>query len=204
MIDTEFKQVFEGCETIALVGNSPIILKKKYGRQIERRDAVVRFNAAPVKGYEEYVGRRTTARAINIELQKGRRPMFSDTPQDWISTLRNETLLLRPHVPRTLSIASAKTHESCRLVQIPQRVYQLAFAQYRRQIGAMPSTGFLCAYALHLCGYRLTLYGFGGFQEERLHYFEEVTRRQKQPSHRGREELIVLSSLENVTIVQPS
>ena len=47
-------------QTCALVGNSGHLLKMDYGKQIDANDIVVRINQAPTRGYEKYVGKRTT------------------------------------------------------------------------------------------------------------------------------------------------
>ena len=52
--------------TCAVVGNSPKLLTSQYGAQIDSHDAVLRFNDAPTKGFETYVGRRCTFRANNL------------------------------------------------------------------------------------------------------------------------------------------
>ena len=51
--------------TCALVGNSGHLLKMEYGQQIDQSEIVVRINQAPTKGYEKFVGKRTTHRLLN-------------------------------------------------------------------------------------------------------------------------------------------
>ena len=51
--------------TCALVGNSGHLLKMDYGKQIDANDVVVRINQAPTKGYEKFVGKKTTHRLLN-------------------------------------------------------------------------------------------------------------------------------------------
>ena len=46
-------------ETCALVGNGGSVLRKKFGTYINNHDAVVRFNMAPIVGFEQHVGNRT-------------------------------------------------------------------------------------------------------------------------------------------------
>merc|ERR550532_1210855 len=48
----------------ALVGSSGRLLDHKYGAEIDKADIVMRFNYAPVQGYEQYVGSKTTILAV--------------------------------------------------------------------------------------------------------------------------------------------
>ncbi len=52
-------------QNTAIIGNSSSILKKKNGLKIDICDDVIRFNNAKTKGFEEYVGKKTTIRVIN-------------------------------------------------------------------------------------------------------------------------------------------
>ncbi|XP_071855581.1 alpha-N-acetyl-neuraminyl-2,3-beta-galactosyl-1,3-N-acetyl-galactosaminide alpha-2,6-sialyltransferase-like isoform X2 [Apostichopus japonicus] len=59
------------CRTCSLVSSSGQLSGKGAGADIDDADCVLRMNAAPVKGYEEDVGYRTTARIIgHPNLQK--------------------------------------------------------------------------------------------------------------------------------------
>lgn len=51
----------------AVVGNSGALLDKRYGEAIDAHDTVIRFNAAPTKGYESHVGTKTTIRIQNVD-----------------------------------------------------------------------------------------------------------------------------------------
>lgn len=50
---------------VCLVGNSGLMLEKKWGREIDNYDIIIRFNHAPTEGYQEYVGSKTTLRLVN-------------------------------------------------------------------------------------------------------------------------------------------
>ena len=53
-------------ERCAVVGNGGSLLERKAGRVIDTKyDAVLRYNNAVVEGFEQFVGRKTTYRAIN-------------------------------------------------------------------------------------------------------------------------------------------
>ena len=50
------KYQYESC---ALVGNGGSVLRKKFGKYINNHDVIVRFNMAPIGGFEQHVGNRT-------------------------------------------------------------------------------------------------------------------------------------------------
>jgi len=52
-------------ENIAIVGSSSNLKDKEEGDLIDSFDEVVRFNRAPTKGWEKYVGSKTTVRVAN-------------------------------------------------------------------------------------------------------------------------------------------
>tara|TARA_B000000441_G_scaffold131425_1_gene115982 strand:+ start:61 stop:1680 length:1620 start_codon:yes stop_codon:yes gene_type:complete len=56
--------------TCAIVGNSGAILGKRYGTEIDEKDAVWRVNYAPIDGFEKDVGYRTTFDFINQQHTK--------------------------------------------------------------------------------------------------------------------------------------
>ena len=62
--EKKFKTIFDGSKSIAIVGNSENLLKKKFGKQIDDHEYVIRFNRAPTKNYEEYVGQKTSLRVV--------------------------------------------------------------------------------------------------------------------------------------------
>jgi len=52
-------------KSCALVGNSGILKRTQFGKSIDKHEAVMRVNQAPVKGYEKYVGSKVTYRMLN-------------------------------------------------------------------------------------------------------------------------------------------
>tara|TARA_X000000368_G_scaffold8369_1_gene6552 strand:- start:1687 stop:2877 length:1191 start_codon:yes stop_codon:yes gene_type:complete len=52
-------------KSCALVGNSGILKRTQFGKSIDKHEAVMRVNQAPVKGYEKYVGSKITYRMLN-------------------------------------------------------------------------------------------------------------------------------------------
>ena len=50
----------------AVVGSSNSLTKREQGELIDSHGVVIRFNAAPTRGFQKYVGKRTTLRVQNI------------------------------------------------------------------------------------------------------------------------------------------
>jgi len=50
---------FDLQKKIAVIGNSELIKKKKFGDLIDQHDFIIRFNRAPVSSYEKFVGKKT-------------------------------------------------------------------------------------------------------------------------------------------------
>jgi len=49
---------------IAIVGNSGSVLEHDHGKLIDSHDTIIRFNEAPVKGFERFVGGKTDKRYL--------------------------------------------------------------------------------------------------------------------------------------------
>jgi len=56
-------------ETCAVVGSSGVLLLQDKGAEIDSHDFVMRFNGAPTKGLERFVGSKTTVRIVNHSWQ---------------------------------------------------------------------------------------------------------------------------------------
>ena len=54
-------------KSCAVVGNGGSLLLRESGREIDAHDAVIRFNGGRTKGFERYVGSKTTVRLVNSQ-----------------------------------------------------------------------------------------------------------------------------------------
>lgn len=81
-------------EKVAIVGSSGRLAKQKLGEQIDEFDYIVRFNRAPIKGYEKNVGSRTDLRIVNNHVFANKPAKgFSKQPTEFIRNLKEGTLL---------------------------------------------------------------------------------------------------------------
>lgn len=56
---------------VIIVGSSDSVLQANHGAQIDGYDRVIRFNRAPIRGYEQHIGTRTDERWVNPEVLFG-------------------------------------------------------------------------------------------------------------------------------------
>jgi len=153
-----------GFGSCALVANSDNLLKSQRGEDIDRHDTVFRHNT-PVKGFEKYVGKRSTVVWVKGGYRTGASGVkVGDGNADFAYALLHN-IEDEKHIPRDFRYH--KKHIFLRGNAAPfararRELYSLAGGGGRRN---HPSGGFsrpLNLLASGLCK-RIDLYGFGGF-----------------------------------------
>lgn len=202
-------------KSCAIVGNSGNLEGSEFGPKIDSCDLVVRFNAAPTDGYESDVGSRTTHRFVNLLIQRGDSLGFTTgTPDNFISTVRNETIILKYAGSSYHSKAVEKIHDSCTALRVSRyykHYYDNALEHYVGENEIPPgfnvgksSLGFRAVLIFLPIVKSLDLFGFGFYSEtepEKYHYWEEFTRPNKGPHSYENEQKLMnqLEKLEDVT-----
>jgi len=180
-------------KTCAVVGNSGVVLLRENGAEIDAHDAVLRINMAPVRGFEHYVGKKTTFNIVNShnvrELLQGLRHWTgSQSPEGGEQRLvmfETASHFARYHLCQPLlkkfpqanpillnPIFSNRAHRVW--VQLKYLLEQKENNQYNRK----PMSGFFAVFfALNVCD-RVSLYGFDAYTSKkrsyRYHYFDNV------------------------------
>lgn len=101
-------------ENMAIVGSSDRLLKKELGSKIDIFDNVIRFNRAPVDGYETFVGSKTYLRVVNQHVMINNpinNKLWKGQSQYFVKNLRNCKIL---HYGMEISQSEIKNnvHES--------------------------------------------------------------------------------------------
>eukprot|EP00242_Pyramimonas_sp_CCMP2087_P002567 CAMPEP_0198233248 /NCGR_PEP_ID=MMETSP1445-20131203/116142_1 /TAXON_ID=36898 /ORGANISM="Pyramimonas sp., Strain CCMP2087" /LENGTH=398 /DNA_ID=CAMNT_0043913939 /DNA_START=254 /DNA_END=1451 /DNA_ORIENTATION=+ len=149
---------FRSC---GVVGSSGRLLKNNLGPEIDNHTAVFRFNDAPTRGFEPYVGSKGTVRVQNIE--------YCGFKERDGEILMHYTDPKRSHYERC-------TDHDIRKISPRMLMYSQTYFQKTRPPAPMDPTGgkvkmsggfYGILLALHLCG-EVKLYGFGQSND---HYY---------------------------------
>jgi len=178
----------------AVVGNSGTLLDSSYGGIIDNHDIIFRMNQAPLKGYELYVGRKSTFRILNSlwshRYSHGYAPWdpgYEHLPLEPAATL----ILSRVAVPifNELYEFWRKRRPDITLLMLNSRVVAVirqVLLDYRARLcgagfgpfagGNTPSSGWVAVYlATQLCA-KVDVYGFGvgevGGKDVNYHYYQ--------------------------------
>eukprot|EP00899_Mesostigma_viride_P018271 jgi/Mesvir1/26445/Mv16125-RA.1 len=149
--------------TCAVVGSSGNLKKKNLGPEIDAHTAVIRFNDAPTKGYEEYVGRKTTMRVQNVEYCG-----FSERKGE---ILVHYTLPKKDKCKKAMELAPHFLEYEMGYFKQSKEEKPAGMPRSDPSGGEQKlSGGFMgIAMAMHLCG-KIDIYGFS---ESEIHYYDK-------------------------------
>jgi len=185
VLDPKPDENLELGETVAVVGNSGLLSRSGCGEDIDGHDVVIRFNAAPVAGFEEDVGSTTTFRVLNAITQKG--STCNGTDQIGLERLQQlfagERLACKRSSKDVYRMACDNYSEHAEWVsKINRKGYYIANRRIGRVLsdkkvrsGRLSLGVFLAVLMSKFCE-TVNLYGFGFHREklDNIHYWEGV------------------------------
>jgi len=194
-------------ENVAIIGSSARLLEKTYGNQIDLYSEVIRFNRAPVVGYEDHVGSKTTLRVVNNHVfdnvdisDQG----FTNQPKKFIKKLRKSNILYIGRDNKPWEKRKKNSHKSNKLFK-----FQYEYSNSLKNtfnINSDPSDlltiGTIFTFLCVISDIKPTLYGFDLDNEKRTHYFEDRPDYSKTGVHKISEETKKLSKLNRDGIIQ--
>ncbi|XP_051668414.1 CMP-N-acetylneuraminate-beta-galactosamide-alpha-2,3-sialyltransferase 4 isoform X1 [Manacus candei] len=184
------------CRRCAVVGNGHRLRNSSMGDTINTYDVVIRLNNAPVHGYEQDVGSKTTMRLFYPESAHfdPRTENNPDTllvlvpfkPMDfqWMEAILNDKKRVRKGFWKQPPLIWDANPEQVRVLNpyymevTAAKVLNLPMKQPRK-VKQKPTTGLLAiTLALHFCDL-VHIAGFGypdsGNKKQTIHYYEQVT-----------------------------
>ena len=181
---------------VCLVGNSGLMLTKKWGKEIDRNDVVIRFNHAPTKKYEEYVGNKTTLRLVNghcfggttkIERNPTANPQF-------LPTLPSQDIICKTwNVEEFMKGVFNNVNKHNLFFINPQFVNEVS----KYTPGQEPTAGFVMLMLMLSCFNKISMYGFTFWEDDYdYHYFEKVPFKANQLGHNFNSEKEIITQLE--------
>jgi len=165
-------------ENVAIVGSSKNLLDSTYGEEIDLYDDVIRFNRAPINGFEKFVGSKTTIRVTNVHVFKGSKPDLNrfeikNQPPDFVKKQKNcKIVCIQPPCSLKESKKYIDATSSAHFMN-PNLLHNIS---HKFKLGKLPTAGFAMLYILLNNGIKPTLYGFGLNENKNpSHYWENLT-----------------------------
>lgn len=159
--------------SMAIVGSSSILLNDKKGGEIDSFNDVIRFNRAPIEGYEDHVGTKETLRVTNnhvFDNIDASKDGFTNQSKDFIRNMRDSRILYISPVGSPWENREQNTHPSCKLYKFN---YNKINELYKPALERFLCVGTIFVLLCVVSGLKPTLYGFGIDEEERTHYWED-------------------------------
>ena len=169
---------FEKNKSIAVVGNSGMLMEKEYGELIDSHDIVIRTNHGKIKNFEKNVGQKTDIRFLSGKgfwYGKSMDAVYSNYDHKFVTNLKNQKVIVKAN-PMSAAIQGISRHYK---TQANIHYLKQSFVDYIETTYNVPNStlGFsaIC-YALCLSS-NVSIFGFGFFQEswDKQHYFEKIT-----------------------------
>ncbi len=167
----------------AVIGNSGHLLDQNLADEIDQHDVVFRFSLAPVKGFENKVGQKTTLRIINNKVFSGiKDPMAPEERDDQLLDFINDRILVVSWDNHLFQQSIFKFMHAKQLLFLnPSFKNEICNRYFYRSA----TTGFIgIILALHYFE-KVSLFGFNFYEGDwkKRHYFESCKKYVSEHSH---------------------
>jgi hypothetical protein len=187
--------------SIAVIGNSGILLDRELGKEIDSHDLVIRCNLARIKGFEKYVGSRTSIRCIaGKSFWHNLKDKFEAFDDNFIPSL-NETLIIKATPLNNAIQGIVKNYNSKNTIHF----FTKEFLDYCNTLSkSQDVTMGFCAVIL-ACAFssNVSVYGFNFYKENnwnKKHYFQKITPYKQ--GHNFKHEEEYFNELENQNFIK--
>lgn len=167
------------CRKCAVVGNSGNLLRSKYGALIDSHSTVIRMNKAVMRGYEQYVGNRTTHHFMYpesaIDLSPGVRLVllpFKLLDMQWLSSALSTGEIMMTY----MRVKSRVRADKDKVIVVNPAFFKYVHDKWTEHHGRYPSTGIIALiFALHICD-EVSVFGYGADKFGNWHHYWEKNR----------------------------
>lgn len=156
-------------ESVAIVGSSNNVLNRYNGGVIDRFKEVVRFNRAPVKGYEQDVGSRTTLRVVNPHVFTCEKFTRWKTDNNFVQRIRNGRIVCMGHHSKGHFKRQEKIDKSNQLFHC-EHFGSIKIPEIKN---GTPTIGIAFIWLCIQADIVPHVFGFGVYENGISHYFEE-------------------------------
>jgi hypothetical protein len=180
---------------ICLVGNSGLMKIKEWGEEVDKHDVVIRFNHAPTKGYEKYVGSKTTLRLVNGHCFGGTTKIERNPTADpnFLPLLPVQDIICKTWNAKEFMMGvfnNANKHNIFFLN--PQFIMEVS----KYTPGQEPTAGFVMLMLMLSKFENINMYGFTFWEDDYdYHYFEKVPFKANQLGHNFTSEKNIVTEL---------
>jgi len=163
-------------DSIAVVGSSFNLIGKGYASIIDSCDEVMRYNRAPVKGFEKHVGHKSTIRFTNHHVFGGSVPDKRFTkkgqPPNFVKFLKNQKIIIgNGNADRRWTNRDKKIDSSSTAYYVESELRRML--KENGKMSKAPSVGLIGIYMLIQNGIIPMVFGFGVGEPQMTHYWEK-------------------------------
>lgn len=182
---------------VCLVGNSGLMLEKKWGSDIDNYDIVIRFNHAPTDEYQDYVGSKTTLRLVNGHCFGGTTKVERNptAKSDFLPSLSKQDIICKTWNTEEFMLGVFNNVNKHNLYFInPQFIQEVTKYTPDQE----PTAGFVMLMLLLPFFTQVNMYGFTFWENNHdYHYFEKVPLAADKLGHSFNREQEIVEQLQN-------